>query len=368
MENKKMDKKYILIVVALLIICSLVIALVYYLKYGSNKENNVNLYNNGEISVYNEDNNKSSDNIVDRKEIQIYRGNSRLVAVMIDNEQASWPHSGLENAYMVYEAIIEGGETRLMALFKGQDVNKVGAIRSTRHYFAEYALEHNAILVHYGWSPKAEQVIENNHINNINGVTSDSSIFFRIGSGYHNAFTSMPKIQSLAADKKYTTTSLDKSLYTIKAEEFSLTDGKQISDVYIKYSDLHNVSYKYDVTRKVFLRSMRGKRDVDKETTNQYFAKNIIIIKAKNYTMSDGENKGRQEIDIVGSGSGYFLTDGKYIDITWKKDSIKGKTYIYNTAGQEIVLNDGITYFQIVPIVNDNVKFTLVESNESKNP
>lgn len=43
---------------------------------------------------------------------------------MIDNHKGAWPQVGLNSAYSVYEIIVEGGETRLMALFKGVDLEK----------------------------------------------------------------------------------------------------------------------------------------------------------------------------------------------------------------------------------------------------
>lgn len=54
---------------------------------------------------------------------------------MIDNHSGAWPQANLNKAYLVYEIIVEGGETRLMAVFKGQDLEKIGPIRSSRHYF-----------------------------------------------------------------------------------------------------------------------------------------------------------------------------------------------------------------------------------------
>lgn len=43
------------------------------------------------------------------------------------------------------------------------------------------------------------------------------------------------------------------------------------------------------------------------------------------------------------------MTNGKCIDITWKKDNINSKTEIRDLEGKEITLNDGITFFQVVP-------------------
>ena len=93
---------------------------------------------------------------IEEKEVQIFNGNDRPIAVMIDNHSDAWPQAGLNQTYMVYEIIVEGGETRLMALFKGVDVDKIGPVRSSRHYFLDYVMENDAIYAHYGWSPQAE--------------------------------------------------------------------------------------------------------------------------------------------------------------------------------------------------------------------
>lgn len=293
---------------------------------------------------------------VEPKKLQIYKGTDRPIAVMIDNEKPAWPHSGLQDAYMIYEAIIEGGESRLMALFKNQTTAKIGPIRSARHYFAQYALENNAIFAHFGWSPKAEKVIKNNDINNINGLYDE--YYWRIGYGYHNAFSSIENINKFATQKEYLKVASAEPKYKYDAEEVDLKDGKEITGLYMKYSNLHNVSYKYDEENKVFYRSMRETPHKDRETKKQYFAKNIVILYMKNYNLTDAENKGRQELNNVGTGTGYYITNGKYVDITWKKDSVSTRTLWLDENGKEIVLNDGNTFVQIVPIGN-KVKFDI---------
>ena len=45
----------------------------------------------------------------------------------------------------------------------------------------------------------------------------------------------------------------------------------------------------------------------------------IIIYKVKNYTLNDGTDKGRQELNNIGDGEGYFVTGGYVIPITWEK-------------------------------------------------
>ena len=92
-----------------------------------------------------------------------------------------------------------------MALFKGQTFDKVGPIRSSRHYFLDYALENDAIYVHYGWSPQAQGDIATLGVNNINGITQSSKDFWRVKDkkAPHNAVTSSENIIRMAKSKKY---------------------------------------------------------------------------------------------------------------------------------------------------------------------
>ena len=143
-----MSSKSTKILIIMLII--LILAAGGVLAYKIVKDKN-NVNTSAEENVANTEENDVLTGIVEeKKEIQIFKGNDRPIAVMIDNHNGAWPQAGLNDAYMVYEIIVEGGETRLMALFKGVDLEKIGPVRSARHYFLDYAMENDAIYVHYG--------------------------------------------------------------------------------------------------------------------------------------------------------------------------------------------------------------------------
>ena len=90
--------------------------------------------------------------------------NQRPIAVMIDNNIGNEKHAGLQDSYINYEIIVEGGLTRIMALYKDKEVSLIGPVRSSRHYFLDYALESDAIYTHYGWSTYAKNDINSGFI------------------------------------------------------------------------------------------------------------------------------------------------------------------------------------------------------------
>ena len=130
--------------------------------------------------------------------------------------------------------------------------------------------------------------------------------------------------------------------------ECAMEGAKVANEVTLQYSYYHTTSYKYDEANKVYKRYMSDKANIDLETDEQYTAKNIIVYKVNNYTIS-GDDKGRQELDNIGSGSGYYITNGYSIPITWEKTSHSGQTVYKNKNGEKLVVNDGNTFIQICP-------------------
>ena len=286
------------------------------------------------------------------KKIQIYNGTQRPIAVMIDNHNQAWPQAGLNKAYMVYEIIVEGGETRLMALFKGVTVDKIGPVRSSRHYFLDYAMENDAIYAHYGWSPQAESDIKKYSINNLNGITESTSTFWRVKdkAAPHNAVTSTDAILKAAKAKGYKTTSKQKSVLNYVTDEVKLEEGISANSVTIPHSTLQKVKYEYDAENKVYKRYARNKAQTDWDTGSSITTKNIIITFCDNYTLTDSENKGRQGLKNIGTFDGYYITNGKAIKIKCTKTARDKQTKYEDLEGNEIKVNDGNTWVNICPI------------------
>ena len=274
---------------------------------------------------------------------------------MINNHrQARINHAGLQDAYIVYEAIVEGGLTRMMAIYKDKESARIGSVRSARHYFLDYALENDAIYVHFGWSPQAQSDIGTLHIDNINGLYDN--IFFRdttLGVAYeHTAFTSMKNIREFVRNKGYRTTSNQKLLLNYNVDEVDISkkeDAIVANNIDIVYSSYMTTSYIYDAQSKVYLRFVNGENHMtvdENKIPTQITAKNIIITDINNYSI---DNKDRQNLENIGTGNGYYITNGYAVPITWTKSSRNSQTIYTYIDGTEIDVNDGNTYIQLHP-------------------
>lgn len=305
---------------------------------------------------------------VEETKIKIFNGTDRPIAFMIDNNKNAQPQASLNSTYMVYEIIVEGGESRLMALFKGTVADQVGPIRSARHYFLDYAMENDAIYAHLGMSPQAESAFKEFDIDHINGQVYDtgkarteSSLYWRVKhkKAPHNAYTNTESILKIAKGFGWRTTSNNKSVLNYSAEEINLDleDAFSVETVKIPYAKGHTVEYKYNKENGRYTRYSKGKKMSDEMTGEDITTKNIIITFAENYTLDDGENKGRQDVVTVGSLDGYYITNGKAIKIKCNKNSRREQTVYVDLKGNEIKVNDGNTWVNVCPI-DANVTFT----------
>ena len=337
-----MEKGGVKILVAILVILVIVAGGVLAYKIVKEKEEAEPVANENETLVA---------EVEEEKTVQIFKGNDRPFAIMIDNHEDAWPQAGLQDAYMVYEIIVEGGETRLMALFKGANLEKIGPVRSARHYFIDYAMENDAIYVHFGQSPQAQSDIKKYSINDINGIAEDGTTFWRVKDKYapHNAVTSTEKLLKSAQNKKYRTTSDETSVLNYVTDEVNLDNGEPATEIIIPHSQLQDVEYYYDEENKVYERYARQEQQVDWDTEKPLTVKNIIITYCDNYTLSDTENKGRQGLKNIGTFDGYYITNGKAIPIKCIKEARDEKTIYQDLEGNVINVNDGNTFVHICP-------------------
>ena len=276
---------------------------------------------------------------------------SRPIAVILSNTKAAVPQSGISQADVIYEAPMEGGDTRLLGIFQDySNLEKIGSVRSARTYFIAFMLEYDAIFAHYGKAWTCEYLLNESFVNNIDGTAGEGSVVYYRTSDRkapHNAYTSTEGLLAGIEKKGYTTThKADYKDHFQFAEENSpnlLSDG--VDAVYVKPGYAVNKSwFEYDAQTGLYRRFQFGGAQIDEMNGEQLTCKNIIIQYAPN-TIYDGSNY--LNINVWDGGSGKYITNGKAIDITWKKDSQYGATRYYDASGKEIQLNPVKTWVSI---------------------
>lgn len=138
----------------------------------------------------------------------------------------------------------------------------------------------------------------------------------------------------------------------------------EATKVTIPYGASNEVRYEYDSTTKRYTRYSKNKKQTDWTTGETVTTKNIIIEKCYNWTLNDGQNKGRQSIENIKTLEGFYITNGKAIPITAEKSTRSSQTVYKDLDGNVIKVNDGNTFIQICPI-DSKIKIEPGEQTET---
>ncbi len=276
--------------------------------------------------------------------------NERPIAVMVDNDDKNArPHAGLNEAYLIYEMVVEGGATRFVALFRGDETEKIGPVRSSRHYFLDYVMENDAIYTHFGWSPQAIKDIKSFGIDKINGVLGgDGNIFWReekFKGDWHSAYTSIAKIKEMAESKGYALTTEAKNGIKYAESYFTPQTDTLANVISLPYSGRYKTGYTYNPETALYEKSINSAPHV-MQNGEVLTVKNVIIELIYDTSLGDGTD--RRNINTTGSGKGYYITNGKYEEIMWHKNSRQGDTIYKKADGSDLEINPGKTIVNII--------------------
>lgn len=272
------------------------------------------------------------------------------VAIMIGNTNDALPQYGVSRADVVYEVPAEGGITRLMPIFQDySDIDKIGSVRSCRHYYAYYAMEFEAVYLHCGQASYAEELLGSGKIEDLNAL--DGAVYNKTyykdsaRKAPHNTFTSTEGIDAGIALKEFDPMLPEdyEGHYLFNKDdkkEINLDRGEDAIVVQPGYY-INNPWFVYDEETGLYNRFQYKREHMDELTDTQLAFKNIIL----QYTDSKmiDEKYGYMDFTTVGKGAGKYITNGRVIDITWSRDSEEDVTRYYDMQGREIVMNQGKT-------------------------
>lgn len=273
--------------------------------------------------------------------------NQRPVSVLLDNFPGA-PRPSLSSASLVYEAPVEGGLTRFLAIFDPNDLSdNLGPIRSARPYFAEIASEYRALYIHAGGSPEALLKLKQGFYNvvNLDEISSQGKYFYRQPNepAPHNLYIKKESVIKFLEDNKISTVANFIGWYYDKEARL----GDQMADkIKITFSPLNESVWHYDQNNKDYLYLPNGKSYRDKDN-QEIRVKNLIV----QYTPIKILDKiGRREINLNGQGEALIFQNGKVIKGKWFKEA--GRTKFYDSVGEEITFFPGKTWISIISSAN----------------
>ncbi len=280
----------------------------------------------------------------------------RPIAVMVDNEKIALPHYGLTEADVIYEIMNSTKNdriTRFMVLVKDWGkIQQLGSIRSTRSTNVYLVGEWNAVLCHDGGPYFALDLVkEKDYCDNFSGT------FSRVDNGKATEFTEYILQGDLERNFKSSNYSTEYNEhypgkhFTFSSDEIDLSDEAGAIDcTEIQLPFKHNGStLKYNEATGTYDYYEYGQAHLDPQHDNaQLSFKNLLI---QDCTFADlGEGYLVYNVIDTTGRSGYYITNGKAIEVTWYKESDTSPTKFYKKGtSEEIKLNTGKTYISIVP-------------------
>lgn len=350
-NNKKSKYGIVLIIILILAVCG--ISIYKSLSITKAKQTSEDAVDIGD----------QFETIVEEKvDIVDINSNSRPYMLVVNNTAVAVKvQEGLNKAYLVYEIPTEGNTSRLLALYKDIEEDLVvGTIRSSRHNFVDYSLESDAIFCCFGWSHYAEDDMKSGSTDYLQGLYG--APFYRNNPENlvleHTAYTSFSRLKKAVKSKGFRTTSDNSVLlnYNVSDVDLANAENKKVANIItIPYGYAPQIaSFKYNPEIKMYTRYENGTKCIDHNTKEEVTTKNIIAYKV-NYKMCDDNYY--WDLETIGSGEGYYITNGYAVPITWNKSSRSSKTkYTYkegtilngqDVGGQEISVSDGRTWIEI---------------------
>ncbi len=260
------------------------------------------------------------------------------LAVKIDNHPRARPQTGIEQADLVFEVRAEG-VTRFLAVFHSTAPEPLGPVRSSRTSDFEILTGLNRPL--YASSGGNDYVAAGLRQLDIQEVTAISQTeYFRDGSrpAPHNLYVNAEDLWALAEDD-----APPEPWFSYRQADAPLVSSADPIEgaVRITYKGSPVVTHTWDEDAGGWLRTQDG-RPHTTITGDQLAPENVVIMSA-NYTVSPADTAS-PEVQSVGSGDLFVLTQGHVIQGTWSRLDAVSKPQLLDSSGQEILLTPGRTW------------------------
>ncbi|MBQ8147361.1 MAG: DUF3048 domain-containing protein [Lachnospiraceae bacterium] len=278
--------------------------------------------------------------------------NRRPVAIMINNIGEAMPQSGIGQADVMYEMIVEGGITRLMAVFSDYSgLEKIGPVRSARQYYVRTADHMDAIFCHIGTSTLADSELASSGADHMDGMGGIGNYFiYRDNSRVapHNAYTSEEGLNEALEVSGF---NMEHGLgyepmFSFNSKNKDIEGGSPANKITTAFSAYRAPWFEYNAEDKLYYRFQYGEAQIDDVTGEQLRYQNVLVLYAETYSV-DGY---LMEVCNEGSGEGYYASNGQYIPITWKYAS--ETLHFYDANGNDLMMNPGKTWVTFFDTAN----------------
>jgi hypothetical protein len=270
--------------------------------------------------------------------------NRRVIAVKVDNHPDARPQSGLQEADAVIEIIVEGGFTRLIALFHHSDSDYVGPVRSVRPTDSAVLAILDAPLVTSGGQAWIQALANERGIPLIG---EGAAGLFRMSHrrAPHNLYADTREVRATADARGYDD-DINGPLYTIGEWEEPEEAAESIT---FDWGYGHTVTWTYQDGRYLRFEGTRAHEWVDRSGEGAQLAFDVLVVIESHQYAAGGGGASVPAVETLGTGRLLIFADGKVMEGTWERDAIEEAYRLFDGDGNPAVVPPGIPWICLFP-------------------
>ena len=263
------------------------------------------------------------------------KSTGRMVGVMVNNianseKQNARPQRGIGSADLLIESKVEGGITRLCAVFRDADtIPEVGPLRSGRDQFLQLLMPHQALYYHDGESIFCTQFI---NVYDYSGLNIGGKSYFNTPVHPHVAHR----------DSRGRTAASNDLPGAPAAKTISITHSESYR-TRLTYNSWGR-SYKLEM----YNRSKKAYENTVDELTGKQLTFDNVVVCFADIAAYAGDSHDVQSVNYVAGGQAYLFTRGGVQVGRWEKPHPTHPLKLYTETGEEMTLNRGKTYLALV--------------------
>lgn len=271
------------------------------------------------------------------------------VAVRVSNSPDALPQSGVGTADLVVETPVEGGTTRLIAIYHCSSTTTAGPVRSTRMDDPAIVAPFSKLFGFSGANAPVMDELESSDLLNVTELSESGSIFRTpAGSSDVNAVranvATLRTVAQAAGQKKPST-------------QFQFGDVQRGSSVSTVDLDFGSTAVQYRWKSGSWARSQDGTAFRD-AAGPQVKTDNVLVQEVDtkaSKSLFDSAGVASPRFDLVGSGRALLFRDHRVVVGTWT-DSGSGAPVFRTKNGSLMKLDRGRTWLEMVPSPDGNLR------------
>lgn len=274
------------------------------------------------------------------------------VTVKINNTNAA-VQSDVDQADVVYEEVVEGGITRLAAIFNSHAPDKVGPVRSVRKTDQSIVWPIGGIFAYSGGAQYAVDSIDTAPVKQLD-ETRAGSMMYRdpLPNSRYAPFNLWARV-----DQMYSaggTPIPPPPLFTYRSRH-ARVGGDPVASFNVGFSAGFDTTWTWDAKSGTWLRTAGrdGAPDIDAENV-RLAPKNVIVMFVQ---YAGGAGVEQSEAVLTGTGPAWVFTGGKVVKGTWTRPDKAKPAKFTNASGHQIKLAPGQTWVEL-PDVSYTVTVT----------